>query len=94
MTLAFCPALDFDPMETQMTFEEIVAILKDNTRTDYQRAADIHAALTKASQPSALTIQPMKQRKARVGRAKRDTPASDSLNGFVGRSETEATHEQ
>ena len=51
-----------------MTFEEIVAILKDHTRTEYQRAADIHAALTKASQPSALNIKPKTERKKREAR--------------------------
>ncbi len=51
-----------------MTFDEIVAILKDPTRTDYQRAADIHAALTKASQPSALNIKPKTERKKREPR--------------------------
>jgi len=52
-----------------MTFDEIVQILKDPQRTDYQRAADIHAALTKASQPSALNIKPKTERKKREPRA-------------------------
>lgn len=52
-----------------MTYEEILTILKDPTRTDYQRAADIHAALTKASQPSALNIKPQVQRKKRAQKA-------------------------
>lgn len=69
MNYAYTPALDFNPLETQMTFEEIVAILKDPTRTDYQRAADIHAALTKATQPSALNIKPKQERKKRAQRA-------------------------
>ena len=51
-----------------MTFDEIVQILKDPTRTDYQRAADIHAALTKAAQPSALNIKPKTERKKRESR--------------------------
>ena len=51
-----------------MTFDEIIQILKDPTRTDYQRAADIHAALTKASQPSALNIEPKTERKKREAR--------------------------
>ena len=69
MTLAYCPAFDFDPLETQMTFEEIVQILQDKSRTDYQRAADIHAALTKASTPSAFSVKPDKQRKKRQPKA-------------------------
>lgn len=83
MTYAYCPALDFNPLETQMTYEEILSILKDNTRTDYQRAADIHAALTKATQPSALNIKPQVQRKKRAQRApeiKGGIPG-DLLNG-------------
>jgi hypothetical protein len=52
-----------------MTFDEIVAILKDTTRTDYQRAADIHAALTKASQPSAFNLKAQVQRIKRKPRA-------------------------
>jgi len=68
MTLAYCPAFDFNPLETDMTFEELLTILKDPTRTDYQRAADIHAALTKASQPSALNIKPKTERKKREPR--------------------------
>jgi hypothetical protein len=84
VNFAYCPALDFNPLETQMTFDEIVAILKDTTRTDYQRAADIHAALTAATRPSALTLQPQKTRKARTATTKPKSPASDSLNGFAG----------
>jgi len=68
MNYAYTPAFDFNPMETDMTFEEIVALLKDTTLTDYQRAANIHAALTKASQPSALNIKPDKPRKKREPR--------------------------
>lgn len=52
-----------------MTYEQILEILKDPTRTDYQRAADIHAALTKAPQPSALNIKPKTERKKREARA-------------------------
>lgn len=69
MTLAYCPAFDFNPLETDMTYEQILEILKDPTRTDYQRAADIHAALTKATQPSALNIKPATPRKKREPRA-------------------------
>ncbi len=74
-----------------MTFDEIVAILKDPTRTDYQRAADIHAALTNATRPSALTLQPMKPRKARTATPKPKSPASDSLNGFAGHVDNEGS---
>ena len=58
MTHAYTPAFDFNPKETDMTFEEITAILKDSTRTDYQKAADIHAALTKATQPNGHDTAP------------------------------------
>ena len=51
-----------------MTYEQILEILKDPHRTDYQRAADIHAALTKATQPSALNIKPQVPRKKREAR--------------------------
>ncbi len=51
-----------------MTFDEIVQILKNPQRTDYQRAADIHAALTKATQPSALNIKSQVPRKKREAR--------------------------
>ena len=54
-----------------MTFEELVSILKDTTRTDYQKAADIHAALTEAMTPSALKLKPMKERKKREPRKPR-----------------------
>lgn len=72
-----------------MTYEHILEILKDPARTDYQRAADIHAALTKAAQPSALNLQPMKPRKPRQAKAKPVSPASDSPNGFVGHVDNE-----
>lgn len=48
-----------------MTFDEIMSILKDRSRTDYQIAADLHALISKATAPSALNI------KAKVERAKR-----------------------
>lgn len=71
-----------------MTFDEILEILK-SAKTDYQKAADLHAAVQMATRPSALTLQPQKTRKARVGRVKQQTPASESVNGFAGHSETE-----
>lgn len=64
-----------------MTYEEILTILKDTTRTDYQRAADIHAALTKATQPSALNIKPQAPRKKREAKPPKPSPAHDLLNG-------------
>ena len=48
-----------------MTFEQILELLNDTTKTRYQLAADIHALISKATQPSALNI------KAKVERAKR-----------------------
>lgn len=70
-----------------MTFEEITAILKDSTRTDYQKAADIHAALTKASKPSVMALQPMKTRKPRQAKVRDVSPASEAANGFAGHSD-------
>lgn len=52
-----------------MTFEEIMEILK-SAKTDYQKAADLHAAIQTATRPSALTLQPQKTRKPRMARAK------------------------
>jgi hypothetical protein len=92
MSYAYTPAFDFDPKETDMTFEELMTILKDTTLTDYQRAANIHAALTAATRPSALTLQPQKVRKARTATPKPKSPASDSLNGFAGHVDNEATN--
>jgi hypothetical protein len=66
-----------------MTFDELMGILK-STKTDYQKAADIHAAIQTATRPSALTLQPQKARKARTATPKPKSPASDSLNGFAG----------
>ena len=73
-----------------MTFEEIIDILK-STKTDYQKAADLHAAIQTATRPSALTLQPQKQRKPRQAKARTVSPASESLNGFAGHVENEGT---
>ena len=70
-----------------MTFEEIIDILK-SSKTDYQKAADLHAAIQTAARPSALAIQPQKQRKARTATPKPKTPASEAVNGFAGHDET------
>ena len=70
-----------------MTFEEIMEILK-SAKTDYQKAADLHAAIQTATRPSALTLQPQKTRKPRTA-PKPKTPVSDSLNGFAGHVDNE-----
>ena len=71
-----------------MTFDELMEILK-STKTDYQKAADIHAAIQTASRPSALALQPQKARKPRTATPKPKSPAGDSLNGFAGHVENE-----
>lgn len=71
-----------------MTFEEIIEILK-SAKTDYQKAADLHAAIQTATRPSALTLQPQKQRKPRQARAKTVSPVSESVNGFAGHVDNE-----
>jgi hypothetical protein len=71
-----------------MTFDEILEILK-STKTDYQKAADLHAAVQTATRPSALTLQPQKARKPRTATPKPKSPASDSLNGFAGHVDNE-----
>lgn len=70
-----------------MTFEEIIDILK-SSKTDYQKAADLHAAIQTATRPSALAIQPQKQRKARTATPKPKSPASEAVNGFAGHDES------
>ena len=74
-----------------MTFDEILEILK-SAKTDYQKAADLHAAIQTATRPSALTLQPQKARKPRTATPKPKSPASDSLNGFAGHVDNEATN--
>jgi hypothetical protein len=71
-----------------MTFDEILEILK-SAKTDYQKAADLHAAIQTATRPSALTLQPQKARKPRTATPKPKSPASDSLNGFAGHVDNE-----
>ncbi len=73
-----------------MTFEEIMEILK-SAKTDYQKAADLHAVIQTATRPSALTLQPQKTRKPRTATPKPKTPASDSLNGFAGHVDNEGS---
>ena len=69
MTLAYCPAFDFNPEETKMKLEEIKTILEDTSLTLNQKAANLEAAILKASTPSALNIQPVKERKKREAKA-------------------------
>ena len=88
---AYTPAFDFDPKETQMTFEEILSIVQDHTRTPQQKAADIHAALQSARIDSQKPVHARKVRRATVTRGKAQTPASESLNGFAGHSENTET---
>lgn len=73
-----------------MSFEEIIDILK-STKTDYQKAADLHAAIQTATRPSVKDLQPMKQRKARTPKTPRQGPAIATQNGeAVGRVGDEA----
>ena len=71
-----------------MTFDEILEILK-SAKTDYQKAADLHAAIQMATRPSALTLQPQKARKARTATPKPKSPASEPVNGFAGHVDNE-----
>jgi len=64
-----------------MTFEQILEILKSG-KTEYQVAADLHAAILKASMPSALSLKPQKERKKREPR-KPAIPAADLMNGHA-----------
>jgi hypothetical protein len=66
-----------------MTFDEILEILK-SAKTDYQKAADLHAAIQTASRPSVMGLQPQKVRKARTATPKPKSPASEAVNGFAG----------
>jgi len=75
-----------------MTFEEIMAVISDTTKTDRQKSADIEAAFLKAARPSVMGLQPQKARKPRLATPKPKTPASDSLNGFAGHVDNEATN--
>lgn len=81
--LAYCPALDFNPLETQMLIEEIRAIVQDKTLTQNQIVANLEALFLKTGQPSALNIKPIQPRKKRAQRApeiKGGIPG-DLLNG-------------
>ena len=69
MTLAYCPAFDFNPEETKMKLEEIKTILEDTSLTLNQKAANLEAAILKASTPSALNIKAKVERKKREAKA-------------------------
>lgn len=73
-----------------MTFEDILELLNDTTKTKYQLAADLHALISKANSPSPLNIQPRKERKKRE--VKPRGPATD-LNVTLanGHDDTHAT---
>ena len=87
MTHAYTPAFDFDPKETDMTFDEIMLIIADKTKTDRQKGADLEAAFLKAAKPSVMALQPMKTRKPRQAKVRDVSPASEVANGFAGHSD-------
>lgn len=70
-----------------MTFDEIMLIIADKTKTDRQKGADLEAAFLKAAKPSVTAIQPMKTRKPRQAKVKGASPASEAVNGFAGHSD-------
>ncbi len=72
-----------------MTYEEILAIVQDHTRTPFQKAADIHATLQTARIDSQKPVQARKAKKAPRMRVEGKTPASDALNGFAGHVDNE-----
>jgi hypothetical protein len=87
VTYAYCPAFDFNPKETDMTFDEIMLIIADKTKTDRQKGADLEAAFLKAAKPSVMALQPMKTRKPRKAKVRDVSPASEAANGFAGHSD-------
>ncbi len=72
-----------------MTYEEILAIVQDHTRTPFQKAADIHATLQTARIDSQKPVQARKAKKALRMRIEGKPPASDALNGFAGHVDNE-----
>lgn len=63
-----------------MTFEQILELLNDTTKTRYQLAADIHALISKATAPSALNLKPAKERAKRgPNKAKQPGRIGDTL---------------
>jgi len=70
-----------------MTFDEIMLIIADKTKTDRQKGADLEAAFLKAAKPSVMALQPMKTRKPRQAKVRDASPASEAANGFAGHSD-------
>lgn len=70
-----------------MTFDEIMLIIADKTKTDRQKGADLEAAFLKAAKPSVMALQPMKARKPRQAKVRDASPASEAANGFAGHSD-------
>lgn len=70
-----------------MTFEQLVEIINDPTKTPYQKAADLHAMLHEAPQPSR---QPVKQRKMRTTKPKPPTTPHASLQSISSNHDNEA----
>lgn len=60
----------------KMTFEDIIKIIRDDSVTDYQKAANLHALLT-ANGHAAVEKKPRKKREARV----RAEPGALPLDG-------------
>jgi hypothetical protein len=89
VTLAYCPTFDFNPEETKMKLEEIKTILEDKGLTLNQKAANLEAAILKASTPSALNIKPAKER-AKRGPNKAKEPKSPLSDAFANGADHEA----
>ena len=70
-----------------MTFDEIMLIIADKTKTDRQKGADLEAAFLNAAKPSVMALQPMKTRKHRQAKVRDVSPASEAANGFAGHSD-------
>jgi len=70
-----------------MTFDEIMLIIADKTKTDRQKGADLEAAFLKAAKPSVMALQAMKTRKPRQAKVRDASPASEAANGFAGHSD-------
>lgn len=61
-----------------MTYTEILNLIMDDTKTDYQKAADVHALVVNATRTSALNLKPMKER-AKRGPNKAKLPTDPRL---------------
>ena len=94
MTLAYCPAFDFNPEETKMKLEEIKTILEDTSLTLNQKAANLEAAILKASTPSALNIKPKQDRKKREAKAPKSSisTSADPRIGIFKEADDHAEH--